>query len=436
MRSLFGLPFVVLGLVVSALAGCSDAVETQVISVTRGTISESLAESGRTQFRTRIVVAMPVSATLGQVTLSPGDRVVAGVALAEIDTYALRNSVKIAGARVAQAEANLVVNGMHDLEQTLRRELEATVEASFDALKAADASVAAERKRTAYTVVESRRLEKLSQSGGVSEQDLDEAQLRAKTAQIELSQALFSRSALGTAFSALRLTPQYVDQWLDVKRAQRGALLSALRIATAELDLASHQLKKAKLSSAIDGLVVARHERGGRVLPAGTPVLEVAMPNDLQLVAELLTEDALRVSKDTSVLVRSTALTAPVTSTVLKVEPLAFTKRSPLGVEQQRVNVIVALPDSLSIGAGYQVELEFQLAHKTSVLIVPRESLVQLPDGRLGVYAVRDSTAQFTSVRTGVGSDYAVEILEGLSENQIIVAAPSANIRDGVQLKF
>lgn len=187
--------------------------------------------------------------------------------------------------------------------------------------------------------------------------------------------------------------------------------------------------------SPIDGVVLSRHHRGDTTLAGGTALLELGRMTDLEVVAEVLTEDALALRPGSEVELTS-GLTAPFAGKVARIEPAGFTKLSTLGVEEQRVNVIVAVeaaPDGL--GLGYRLDARFVTRRKADALLVPRYSVLQRPDGRRVVSLIDGGRLIERTVELGLTSERAVEVARGLEPDSAVVAAPESGLQGGEPAK-
>jgi HlyD family secretion protein len=132
------------------------------------------------------------------------------------------------------------------------------------------------------------RIATLAERGGASHQQLDDAALEAETAVIDLREQEMMRAAFNTLFTAIKLGPEYIDEWLGRKRIEREVVVQQLSQARARLARAEHDLALAAIFSPIDGLVLERFEQGGGPLPSGRPLLRLGNPEELEVVADVL----------------------------------------------------------------------------------------------------------------------------------------------------
>ncbi|RDH85199.1 MAG: RND transporter [endosymbiont of Seepiophila jonesi] len=416
------------------LSGCGHQLEVVAVTPVRGGISSVFTEPAQTRLARTYRVTMPVDGRIGHVDLLPGDRVEAGQPLAMIDRFPFEQRVEEAQAAVSEMEQQLRINAYDEIEKTLAIEMTATVEATRDALRAADAQVDAEKVRVAWAEKVRERNTQLAKEGSVSQQDLENAVLAAQTAQISLKQEEFIQAALNTLFTAIKLGPKYVEQWLGRKRLEREVSLQQLAQARTRLARAEYQLDLAQLRAPVSGVVLHRYSEGEGSLPAGQLLLEIGNPADLEVVSDVLTRDAMRLSVGTSV--GLTAGDMRLQGIVKRIEPAGFTKRSSLGVEQQRVNVVVALsehPDK--IGVGYRLQARFHTGSSQNTLILPRFSVLQAADGSHYVFLIEGNRLKRRVVKLGLRNDRQLEIVDGLSEGERVVSVPDAEMKDGQSVR-
>jgi HlyD family secretion protein len=227
----------------------------------------------------------------------------------------------------------------------------------------------------------------------------------------------------------------YVERYLGRKGLERQVLVEQLAQAQAQLALAEHDLKLTEIRSPVDGVVLERRDKGDRYLAAGEPLLLVGNLDDMEVVADVLTQDALRLAPGSSVSLEPASGRKPIPGNVKRIEPAGFTKLSSLGVEEQRVKVIVSVEGPRrGLGVGYRLQARFFTGEKTNALIVPRFSVLQAPDRSFYVFKVEDGSLKKQPVKLGLRSDLQLEIVEGLSENDLIAARPSSSMEDGMKV--
>jgi len=158
--------------------------------------------------------------------------------------------------------------------------------------------------------------------------------------------------------------------------------------------------------------------------------------SELEAIADLLTQDALRLEIGGQVRLDPGGGQTPLSGSVRRIEPSGFTKLSALGVEQQRVNVIVGFDSPpVHLGVEFRVQARFIVRSQASALLVPRFSVLSATDGSRYVMLIGGGKLRRRAVEVGLTSDVAVEIVSGLTEQDSLVAAPDALMIEGERVR-
>ncbi|HQH70785.1 MAG TPA: HlyD family efflux transporter periplasmic adaptor subunit [bacterium] len=417
--------------------GCGETVEVESVQPRRGAIEESFSEPAQTRLETTYLITMPLAGEIGRIELEPGDPVEAGQELARYDLTPFQQEVEESRALVNELEAGIALSDYNKLEETAKIETVAMIASIQETLKAAQAQVDAEKRRSERSAKELDRIQKLATEKSVSQSQLDDAQLNAETALIELRKQEFLHTAMKAIQAAVELGPRFVDEFLGRKQLQRSVLGHKLAQAQARLARAEHDSARAAIRSPINGVVLERYELGDRYLPAGQQLLQLGDLKQLEVIADVLTQDALRLAPGSPVSLEPAAGFPPIPGVVKRIEPAGFTKLSSLGVEQQRVNVIVSFQGPHDkLGAGYQLQARFLTGSKADTLIIPRSCVMQDVDQRYYVMAIAQGSLKKKIVALGFKSDLEMEILEGLSPEDTLVLHPDATLRDGARVRI
>ena len=376
--------------VVLAVALWPSAIDVDVATVARGPMQVTIDEEGETRVRERFVVSAPVMGRVERIVLEPGDPVVRG---------------KTIVARLTPAAAPLI-------DPRSQAELSAAVAAA----RAAVGQTRAERERaaTALTRAQStaRRLEALLKSGAISGDELEAAQTTSKSAENAFRAADFS-----------------------VARAEHE-----LQLAQARLKPSSTGGGTVDVVAPVDGVVLKRMRESASVVPVGEPLLEIGDPHTLEVVSDLLSTDAVRVARGASVSIEQWGGPHPLEGRVRLVEPSGFTKVSALGVEEQRVNVIIDFSDladeaePASLGDSYRVEVRIVIWQDPAALKVPVGALFRRGDD-WAVFVVNEGRVQLQPVHIGQRNDRDGQALKGLSEGQTVVVHPPDTLTDGARIR-
>ena len=419
-----------------ALAGCSAPPEVQVLQPGRGDLSRSFTEQARTRLVRTFLVPMPVDGRLSTVAVREGDAVAAGQVLATVDPVPLDAQVQQEGARVRELQARLRLQQDLSVEASENSRAEARWRAEEETARA----LTSESVSAGYSLGQARtdreRVEKLFAQGYVPLQQVEEARLRETTEAKRVQTAGFrvraQEAVVREAARQVRTTADLVER----RKKEQEALRDQVEAARAGLARASHEAGQARLKAPVSGLVLKRFETGPGFFPAGTKLLEIGRLEDLEVVAEVLTQDALNLRPGMPVELQARDGGKLFAGTIRLVEPAGFTKPSSLGVEQQRVDVLIRLAaPPKGLGVGYRVQARFVTGARQGVLLVPRSSLMQDSDGNWYVFVVDQEKLKRRSVRTGLLGDQQVEILEGLEGQETLVAIPDSTTREGQRIR-
>jgi HlyD family secretion protein len=375
--------------VITVLALRPQPVSVDVARATLGPLTVEVEESGMTRVKDRYHVSAPVSGHVSRLNLEPGDIVREGDVLAEI----------------APAASPL-------LDERTRAEAEARLGAALSALDQAKAQAERAAGAKAFADRELARTEQLAQTGALAPQALEQAQFAATSRAAEAASSLFATKVAQEEVRIARVAlgrnagRQPSDRHLDVL-------------------------------SPISGRVLRVHQKSAGVVPAGAPLVEVGDPGALEVVVDLLTTDAVRVSPGTPVKVDGWGGDRALSGRVRRIEPSAFTRPSALGVDEQRVNVLIVPTDSPEVWAslcdGYRVQTHLVLWHGEKVLRVPHGSVFRHGAG-WAVFRVDDGFARLTPVTLGHRGETEVEVTFGLSASSRVAVHPGDRVKDGVRV--
>lgn len=287
----------------------------------------------------------------------------------------------------------------------------ARLDAATAAQREASTRVAQARITAEHARRTAERFGAVAAAGGVSARDREQTELAWSVARDDLSAAQ-SRARAAAA---------------DVRAAQ-AALMAVGGAPGARGGLTL-------VRSPTQGRLLRVPERSERVIAAGAPILELGSPAAMEVVVDVLSTDAVQVCVGASAELDEWGGDAPLRGRVRLVEPAAFTRVSALGVEEQRVNVIIDFVDPPgALGDGFRVEAGIVTWEAPEVLTVPASALFR--DGTTwNVFAVRDGRARTQRVEIGHRTPAAVEVVRGLESGDEVVLFPSDKVRDGTRVK-
>ena len=373
-----------------AWAFVPSAVLVDVSKVEVGPMTVRVEGEGQTRVKDIFAISAPVSGRLMRIETEAGDRVVAG---------------KTRLAVIEPADPTI-------LDSRTRAEAESTAQAAEDALALASADGDRANAELAFAREELYRARKLNQNGTISQRALDMAELEVATraAEVKSSEA----------------TQKVREHELQTARA---------RLLTPTTDGADAQCCVV-ITAPVDGQVLrVIHESAG-VVSAGEALMEIGDPRHLEVVVDVLTSDAARIRKGAAVVIENWGGNA-LNGVVRRIEPFGYTKISVLGIEEQRIDVILdfaepaALPSTL--GHGFRVEVGIEAWQSDNVLKVPMSALFRI-EGGWGVFVMQEGKARLARLEIGHMNGREAQVLSGLRSGDEVVLHPSDRIADQVSL--
>jgi len=351
-----------------------EAVAVDAGKVSRGPMSVGVTDDGVTRAEEYYVISAPVTGYLSRIELEAGDRVAKGTLI----TY-------------------MTGRPSTPLDPRTRQELQGALSAAKAAERSAAASLAqAQRDRA--------RAEEIAKRGFLSRAQLEATRTRAETTQATLQQ---SRA--------------------DVRRTE--ALLRQPEGPAAGTSV--------PVRAPIGGSVLSVITESAAVIAEGTPLMTIGNPDEIEAVVDLLSREAVRVRAGDHVEFTQWGGPEPLIGHVERVEPFGRLKISALGIEEQRVNVIISFDDRRQVarlGHGYQIDATIIVWSDGNTLRVPVGALFRGPDGGWRVFVVKDGRTRERAVKIGHINDEYGEVLGGLGEGDEIVLNPGSSLRNGMRV--
>lgn len=414
------------------LCACSPPREVEVLQPNRGDLVEAFSEEARTRIARTYPISMPATGRIGRIELEPGDRVRRGQTLVRFDRAPAEADVEEARGRVAALEQRLNAARDVGVEEASAEQARLRLEADRRGLATLESELASARRQADQAAREAARNHELFERGWVSLQSDEATRLEAATRRAAVRQVEARLNQARRELEAARQAITVQTEQSERRRLESQSLKGELAAARAALEKALHEESQQVIRSPIDGVVLERLEQGNAQLAGGTKLLLLGDPSALEAVADVLTEDALKLAPGTPVELESAPDAPPLQGKVAQVEPAGFTKLSSLGVEQQRVKVILKLfPPLGKVGTGYRLRARFLTERSQDVLLLPRFSVLQRPDGSFAVLKVVDGTLRWQPVKLGLRGELELEIREGVAAGDQLVALPEATMEEG-----
>jgi HlyD family secretion protein len=378
---------VLLAVVVVALR--PRPLDVDIERVTRGPLDEKVTDDGRARVRERYTVSAPVAGTLARIELNEGDAVEAGTVLA----------------RLLPLASPL-------LDPRSRQVAEQRLASSIDAHRQAAAAVARSETASDQAKRDLVRVEALARNGSAPEAELEQAQAEARIREAELSSAHFSEKVAAH----------------DIEQA---------RAALERFSPGGRPTEQFEVTCPVHGRVLHVLRKSEGVVDPGAALIEVGDPQALELVVDVLSEDAVLIRAGMPASVVHWGGPKALGARVRRVDPSAFTKISALGVDEQRVNVILDLEGSKddwrALGDGFGVEIEITVWSQSDVVQAPTSALFRDGEG-WAVFVVENDRAVVRNVDVGHRGPLRAEIKRGLATGEVLILHPGASVHAGVRV--
>ena len=355
----------VVGLIV--VAWIPNPVEVEVAAVQRGPLVVTVNEDGRTRVKDRYLVSAPITGNLARLDLEAGDAIEEG-----------------------QVLARLVPLPPPLLDSRTRAEAKARVDAATAARRQAQAAVNRARYQRDFAKQESERAMAVVQQGGLARSDADRAVSTYRGSEEDLRSANFGGR---------------------VAEHQLKLAQTALMQLTGE----GEEGEQLEIISPVAGQVLKVFQESEGVAQGGAPILELGDPSALEVVVDVLSQDATRIPAGAATLIER------------------WGGKNPL-----RGNVIIDMDDDRelwsSLGDGYRVEARISVWEGQDVLKVPASAVFRSEEA-WATFVVKEGTAVVQTVQLGETNGLETEVLSGLEEGDTVIAYPSDSVRDGVSVE-
>lgn len=354
---------------------------------TRGPMQVTIDEEGTARVRHVYTVSSPIAGHLDRVTLDEGDPV----------------STETVIARIHPLESPF-------LDTRTRAQLEASIAAARSAVASAEFELQRAENARDLALSNYKRMEKLAKDSVVSD-----SQLERSLSEWQGQEALVDSAQAGVGIRKAELAS--AEAQLTQPGAEGGS--------SGEADCCVY------IRSPIKGLVLAVHARSEQAVSVGTVIADVGDPSDMEITVDVLSSDAINIKPGAKVEISDWGGPETLQATVRRVDPAAFTKVSALGIEEQRVNVLLdlgAVPPGL--GHGYRVFARLVIWSSDDALQIPVGALFR-DGGAWAVFAVADGVARKTMIEIGRMSSANAQVVSGLDEGAEVVLYPNDVLKDG-----
>jgi HlyD family secretion protein len=366
--------------------------DVDLVRLARGPLQVTIEEEGRTRLKERFVISAPTAGYIRRIEAKVGDPVKKGQTVVVLEP--LRSQA---------------------LDPRSRAEAEAVIPAAEASLAAAEERERAATADADYIEKRLARITNLFSRGSVAKDQLDQTDSEAKKARAVQRSA---KAAADVARSELERAKTTLRNYAAVKRTGGNGTVD--------------------VASPVSGAVFKIHRESEGVVQVGEPLMDIGNAGNLEVRVEVLSSDAVRIGPGMTVLFKRWGRDEPLAGRVRRVEPAGFTKLSSLGVEEQRVLVIVDITSPSEmwrvLGDGYRIEAHFVVWEGRDVLQVPTSALFR-SGKEWSVFVEENGKARRRAVEVGQRTGWSAQLLSGLKENDSVVAYPDDTISDGARIR-
>lgn len=369
-----------------------ERVKVDIVPVTKGNLLITMEGEGKTRIHDIYVVSTPIDGRITRITREPGDRVTAGKTII----------------------ANMYPANPQFLDKRSETQAKADVEGAIAALALANARVRQAQAQLDFNLSDFKRSEELYKKQSISKAGLERAELNLKTLRAELETAESNQ--------------QVMISHLESAKA---------RLLQPELINTEEEQCQICIHSPVDGRVLRILHKSESIVPVGTPLVEIGNPADLEVNIEMLSTNAVKVKVGDAALIKRWGGSDDINALVKIIEPSGFTKISALGVEEQRVNVILSFTDPIekwqTLGDAFRVEAAIIIARADDVIKIPLSALFRQNE-TWSVFKVVDGNVVLQAVKVGQRNDRFAEIISGLIVGEQIISHPGNNVEEGIRV--
>ena len=370
-------------------------VPVDMAAIARGPLEVTVEDEGVTRIHDVYTVSAPIGGKMLRSPREVGDKVEANKTLV---------------AAIEPSEPTF-------LDVRSQRVNQAAVQAAQAAVDLAQAKVKEAKSQLEFARNDLERAQTLAESKTISARALDKAKLDVATAEAAVA------SAVAT---------------LEVRRRELESAKANL-IQPGQINADKKPSHDIQVYSPVNGRVLKMIAKSEQVVPAGAPLVEIGDPHDLEIAVDFLSRDAVRIKPGDVARIESWGGDKILPARVRRVEPTGFTKVSALGIEEQRVKVILDFTgppaEWRQLGHDYRVIARVVVWHRDNVLQVPLGALFRVGDN-WAVFAIVDGRARRRLVKIGERNLHAAQVLDGLELGEKVVLHPSDRVHDGVRVEL
>ena len=434
--------FIAAVIIYALWGGFSSGTAVETARAKIGPIREFVDEQAKTRLPQTYLITMPITGRIEAISLVEGMKVKKGQVVAQIVPRDLQLAVEQAAAVVQRLEASIKENADVAVEETAYQQALQFVKSTAATVQAAAERMISGKAKLGYATRDLARVRQLATTGARTQDDLERTVLNQVQSDVDFNQDQLVHAAMVAIGAATDLMPSMVRQYIGRKKLSGAVLEKQKAEAEAQLQQVLIDQRRGEMLSPVAGVVLDRPISNERYLSAGTTLLEIGRLEELEIEADVLSLDVVATKVGDRVEIGPAIGRTKAHGTVHRIYPAGFTKLSSLGVEQQRVKVIIRfdkgeiqrLLTERGLGVGYRVRVKILTADRTKALLVPRSALFRAADNTWRLFVVRNGRAVLQLVEVGLMNDEQVEITKGIAEGEPVVLAPESNLTNDAKV--
>ncbi len=422
----------------------SSGTPVRVAKVVEGKVSAFVEERAMTTLPHVYHITMPLSGRIEPITLREGTPVKKDQTVANMDIGELNTRVAETRARADTILKQIDLNKFNAIEDTAKVEAKKWVKTMADAVNAALKKSEASKARLAFAEWYLKSCQEMLQAISIKERN--HAQMVAAEAKVDYEADLFMYSATRTVCAIFDMADTYIDEYLNRKKLQGNVLQQELKAALANWQQALRNKVKADIQSPTNGIILKRYVMNERMLPAGAKLLDIGNLENLEVTANILSQQVVRIRPGNPVDIYGAAIgEIPIRGVVDRIKPEGFTKVSSLGVEEQRVPVVVKInPGDMAklkkqgrdISLGYRVQVRIYTDSAPKAVTIPRTALFRGSGNSWQVFAIAGGSAKLVNLKIGISNYKQVQVEQGLKPGELVIVAPPVDLVTGTKVKY
>ena len=407
-------------------------VAVEAVACRRGAAQAFVTEEAETRLDDVYVIAMPVDGRLLRIDMKEGSLVEKGRVIAQVDTFDRNKELKELEARVEEIRALIVgVDKAKPKEEDFQaaelavQEAELRHGAAKKAFQACRINVEEEKKLY-------ERSEQLHKGNVLRETDFIEARRRFLMLQAKCDEAALSEKAVSKLLDQAKVKLKRLRDSVKDNEFERDRYQAQIEQILKRQEALRDKIARSEIRAPVTGPVLEKYQESQQVLVAGRALLKIGDLQSIRVEADILSEEVGRVKVgDQAELFGPAVGETPVTGRVVRIYPAGFEKVSSLGIEQQRVKVIIAFDNTtLQLRPGVRLDVKLITDKERDALLVPERALFKVSAG-WSVFVARDGIARRVPVEVGIRNDEWAQITSGLSDGDLVIPDPPPELEDG-----